>query len=563
MPPRRRRPSPSTLLIAALAVAIVVGIFVAANESDGPELSNVERGPLRLLDDGAGQRHFEVSYPDGAPRATMILIHGLGWASHPQTTFVLSLGAVKQLTDEGFRVVAISTDQSPGLDNPGVRPKGDAVLDDVLAFYDQVRDAFPDEPVCAFGASGGGHLSLMLAIERRDLDCASAAAPPTDLVELVSESDLGSDPARTCDDDDGEGQVDLAGTPIGFQVGACVAIQTWGTSDAALRRASPALRWPASDETPPVWAAFEEADPIIPPSQREALAAAVEGETIEVLGPDPNGSEFVHSVVSIDDQQRAARSWIGWLDRVVPPVKAAVELPDANLVEGVHAACNSRLAPGPSFASARRRDRSDLLSAAGRWRPETTSDQVVATNSCDGAEDSQESGLTAWVPPYIDGPFLENGTSASWVFSAPDDSIAKSVTASFRGFIANPGVWRIGLYARGSTSEGWSPVAECDGRRCSGLEAQPGAVGGVTIVPRGTGAGADSRRRLPEQTWQLIGEPTELKWEVQCVAPRGCLPRSINPGSDPDFGPARRPIDPSGRPAVLSLYELEVRTAER
>lgn len=551
---RRRAWTIVTILgVAAIVVGLIAQSRSGEEESD---LSNVDRAPLRLLDDGAGQRHFEISYPEGRPRATMILIHGYGWTSHSLPTFARSLTLVRQLTENGFRVVAISTDESPALDREGAQPKGGAVLDDVLAFYDQVRDAFPDEPVCAHGSSGGGHLALMLAVERPSIDCVSAAAPPTDLVSLVADADLGPDPEGTC-----------RGNPRrvvgGVAFGACLAVRTWGPSEDALRRASPALRLSEADEAPPVWAGFSDTDPIIPDDQREALADSPADATIEVLSGDPRGPGYVHNRVDAGDSRRAAESLRSWLDRVVPVAEGAAGLPDADLANGVHSACNSNAPKRPPFRSAPRRDRSDLLAGAGRWRPATRTVLLAATNSCDGAESLQESGLSLWVPPFSQGRYVEQGTAASWTFQAPEGAVAESVTASLRGFIANPGVWSIGLYARGSGEEGWSPVAECDGRRCGGFESQPSAVGGVTIVPRGTGPAADSLRSLPEQTWQLIGRPTELKWELKCVSPRGCLPRSINPRSDPEGRPARRPVDPSGRPAVLSIYELQVRTAER
>jgi dipeptidyl aminopeptidase/acylaminoacyl peptidase len=56
---------------------------------------------------------------------------------------------------------------------------------DVVHFYDELRAKVGAGPsICAYGASSGGHLALMLAERRRRLRCVIAEAPPTLLRRL-------------------------------------------------------------------------------------------------------------------------------------------------------------------------------------------------------------------------------------------------------------------------------------------------------------------------------------------------------------------------------------------
>jgi dipeptidyl aminopeptidase/acylaminoacyl peptidase len=61
-------------------------------------------------------------------------------------------------------------------------------LADVIAAYDRMRARIPRAaPVCAWGASAGGNLVLLLAARRPSLRCVIAEAGPTDLVTLGRE----------------------------------------------------------------------------------------------------------------------------------------------------------------------------------------------------------------------------------------------------------------------------------------------------------------------------------------------------------------------------------------
>lgn len=536
---------------ATLALTVALAFAVTGCSLDDPEVSAVDKAAPRLLDDGAGQRYFEVTYPAGTPRATMFLIHGGAWTSHGPATFAESNESVNRAVKAGFRVVEISTDHSPAVDNPTAAADGRLVLDDVLAFHDQVRDAFPAEPVCASGVSGGGHLALMLAVERPGLECVVAVSAPTDIVRLARDTGVSSNPRAAC------AKIDSR-----REFGGCLAMITWGRHQPDWRRASPARRWDPEIETA-VWAGYERGDPLIPSSQRAALAQAIEGATIEILRPDPDGALYGHLNVNAADRSKADSSLAAFFDQVLPSAAEPAAEVDAELVSGTHEACNSRLRPGPPFQRARRGDRADLLEANGRWLPEQSTPVLGVANSCDGREAVQNSGLAVWAPGFSQGNtrFMERGEQVAWNFETPEGAIATELRASFRGFIANPGTWKLGLYARGSDNEDWTAVTECDGADCPDFETQS-AGPGVTVVPAGSPARAERSKKLPVQVFSLPPGARQLSWRLECVARRGCLPRSINPASTPTSPRPTRPIDPTGRPAVLSLYELEVDTRE-
>jgi dienelactone hydrolase len=112
-----------------------------------------------------------VSPAAGAPRGTVLLIHGGGWVAHgPRRARREHERHAARLNALGFTTAAIT-----------YRP-GAAALPDVVAAYDALRrDAGPAATVCALGDSAGGHLALMLAARRPGLDCAISRGAPTDL----------------------------------------------------------------------------------------------------------------------------------------------------------------------------------------------------------------------------------------------------------------------------------------------------------------------------------------------------------------------------------------------
>jgi acetyl esterase/lipase len=105
--------------------------------------------------------------------AVVVMIHGGGWRS------------------VGPRAVAGITADRPRLRSWGYRT--DVVryrafrhaFPDVLAAYDALRRRVGrDTPICAYGASAGAQMALMLAIRRPEVACVISRAGPTELQRL-------------------------------------------------------------------------------------------------------------------------------------------------------------------------------------------------------------------------------------------------------------------------------------------------------------------------------------------------------------------------------------------
>ena len=114
--------------------------------------------------------------PATRPRAVVLLLHGGGWAATTDET----LDAANQGT-EGYR--------SGGFATYAVRMRaGRGAIDSAVAAYDAMRRRYGARvPICAIGASTGGHVGLMLAIARPNLACVVSNAGPTDLPRWARE----------------------------------------------------------------------------------------------------------------------------------------------------------------------------------------------------------------------------------------------------------------------------------------------------------------------------------------------------------------------------------------
>jgi dipeptidyl aminopeptidase/acylaminoacyl peptidase len=109
----------------------------------------------------------------------MLLIHGGGWVfvGH-QITLAMST-RVDRMLKRGWAT-----------ENVDYRP-GAASLTDVLDAYDRLRERVGKRThICAYGASAGGHLALMLAHRRASLRCVIAEGAPTDLDHLTGLRDV-------------------------------------------------------------------------------------------------------------------------------------------------------------------------------------------------------------------------------------------------------------------------------------------------------------------------------------------------------------------------------------
>ncbi|HWF54315.1 MAG TPA: prolyl oligopeptidase family serine peptidase [Solirubrobacteraceae bacterium] len=66
--------------------------------------------------------------------------------------------------------------------------RGAQSLPDVLSAYDHLRATIPaGAPVCAWGASAGGNLVMLLAADRPELQCVISQAGPTDLTTIATQ----------------------------------------------------------------------------------------------------------------------------------------------------------------------------------------------------------------------------------------------------------------------------------------------------------------------------------------------------------------------------------------
>jgi acetyl esterase/lipase len=106
-------------------------------------------------------------------RPMVLLIHGGGWKR-------VGPRAVAGITADRPRLVAW------GYRTDVVRYRAFRhAFPDVLAAYDRLRRRVgPATPICAYGASAGAHMALMLAIMRPDVACVISQAAPTELRRL-------------------------------------------------------------------------------------------------------------------------------------------------------------------------------------------------------------------------------------------------------------------------------------------------------------------------------------------------------------------------------------------
>jgi acetyl esterase/lipase len=116
--------------------------------------------------------------PPGVPlRGTMLIVHGGAWSIVGPLALGSTRADAQRWRTRGWRTVNVDYRACA------------ASLGDVLAIYDRVRATYGSrQPICAFGRSAGGHLTLLLAARRPALDCVAVIASPTDLPALAHET---------------------------------------------------------------------------------------------------------------------------------------------------------------------------------------------------------------------------------------------------------------------------------------------------------------------------------------------------------------------------------------
>lgn len=112
----------------------------------------------------------EIHPPTGKSRhATVILIHGGSWSATGEAMMATVRPSARRFQRYGYRT--LSTDYSRGIDG----------FADIRAVAQAQARSRPEEPVCAYGESAGGHWALLLAAAEPSIDCVIAVAAPTDL----------------------------------------------------------------------------------------------------------------------------------------------------------------------------------------------------------------------------------------------------------------------------------------------------------------------------------------------------------------------------------------------
>jgi acetyl esterase/lipase len=502
-------------LRAGLAGGLVVALLAGCGGGGAVTLTGQTKPPPRstppalgsLDSSGAGNRFYEIYDPIGPVRGTMLLVHGGGWqdsrggvnsARYSESTPALTLRA------EGWRVVDISYTQGY---RPGAKPDPLPMLRDVVAFYDQIRSAFGG-PVCAYGQSAGAHLSAMLAVERPTLTCAVLDASPTDLPSLARAADS---PA------------------VGL------IRHTFGSNPSTLAQWSPARDWRPTIHTS-VFATFGANDPVVPPQQGDALHAVDPKANVAVL---PGGTFFwLHSEVDYNSlYARDVNGLVGFLKGAMP---ASRDAPSA-VGTDVGADCDVQPQVG---------QRSKLMLAGDAWhqRSSWTVGQpalIAATRGCSGSARWQDDGMSLWAWSASSSP-LAQGQNAALTLD-PGHPISK-LAVSFRGFLARPQDWRLGLYASTSASGPVStPVAACDRGSCTGLGLYRTSSGSL-LTASGSNGNPDNSNQPPRATFTLPTGTVRVAWQLECVASGGCSVQSI---AHP------RSRDPMGHSAIFSIYRAE------
>ncbi len=214
---------------------------------------------------------YEVGEPAGPVRGVMLILHGGGWSSVGRAKLSLTRDDARRWRGRGWRTV-----------NSTYRPCA-ASASDVLTLYDRVRRTYGASlPICAFGRSAGGHLSLLLAARRPALGCVVAEAGIADLPALATQT--------TSTGKVGPSTVANLATAA-FGVDRLAGISAAGSPVAAR-----------------VLYAIAAADTLVPFEQATAFAAAQRARDraayVDVLRLDPGTAPFEHAFVSEDALQR-------------------------------------------------------------------------------------------------------------------------------------------------------------------------------------------------------------------------------------------------------------------
>jgi acetyl esterase/lipase len=147
-----------------------------------PPPTGVEDGVSTTVMGSGAPAYFEVGEPSGVftgqpPKGVMLIINGGGWSLNGPGVIASDRPDADYWRAAGWRTVNLT-----------YRPCNQSFAD-VKWFYDQARALWGSSlPYCAFGASAGGNLALMLAAARSSVSCVISEAGPTDGTTIKDES---------------------------------------------------------------------------------------------------------------------------------------------------------------------------------------------------------------------------------------------------------------------------------------------------------------------------------------------------------------------------------------
>lgn len=204
------------------------------------------------------------------PSGVVILVHGGGWAPN-QAAYEAQIDVMPFYQRAGYATLAI--EYGPGADG----------LRDLEYFFERARRRYPGTPICAIGASAGGHLALMLATREPDLACVVDLAGPGDLTSLA-------------------GQGAAEANRLAVNAFGAAELETFSPLEDADRIEAEVLL------------VFAATDPIVPVEQAEQLVAALPDAELIVL---PVGeAPFIHGPgVDPAAKQRAGAAQLAFLAR--------------------------------------------------------------------------------------------------------------------------------------------------------------------------------------------------------------------------------------------------------
>jgi hypothetical protein len=282
---------------------------------------------------------------------------------------------------------------------------------------------------------------------------------------------------------------------------------------------------------------------VVPPQQGSAFQASDPSANVGVVAGASPGSPgalfWLHSFVNVGAIQARLAGLFQWLNGIVHSASGAA----APRATDVGSTCD-RLPPP--------RQRWKLLLAGDAWRQEVSTGQrlIAATRGCSGSGRWQDDGLSLWALPRA--TVLPGGKQASLVLDP--GRVLRRVSVTFRGFLARPQDWQLGLYASTSTQGPiQTPVAACDKGSCSGLRLVSTSAGEL-VAPTSSSGDPDSSDQPPSASFTLPGGTRRIAWELACVAPGGCSVKGIANAA----GVSPRPRDPLGHPAIFSIYRVNV-----